>query len=166
MLLQIHIAREFCQDLQEPIHGIQTCEHWGPNLKYRACSIQCEDGYEFRQKIIVMHFNLFVVKSQQSSTHVVPMEFGVHAMMNNQLVSNIRNVRSKFFTQLFKIFITENLLLNVLSIFGSIIQQFLFATKPAGLFYPIVFFNEFINSITNGNCVHRKQTTMHVRMPK
>lgn len=26
---------------------MQSCEYWGPNLKYRACSIQCKNGYAF-----------------------------------------------------------------------------------------------------------------------
>uniref|UniRef100_A0A183EUY5 Sushi domain-containing protein n=1 Tax=Gongylonema pulchrum TaxID=637853 RepID=A0A183EUY5_9BILA len=33
--------------LQDPLHGVQACESWGPQLRYKACSIQCENGYEF-----------------------------------------------------------------------------------------------------------------------
>lgn len=52
---KIHISRDFCSDIPNPIHGIQTCEHWGPDLKYRACSIQCEDGYEFSEKPAIFY---------------------------------------------------------------------------------------------------------------
>lgn len=38
---------EFCPDLDEPVHGVQACESWGPHLRYKACSIQCKSGYEF-----------------------------------------------------------------------------------------------------------------------
>lgn len=34
---------------------MQACEYWGPNLKYRACSIQCENGYEFSQQPAVFY---------------------------------------------------------------------------------------------------------------
>ncbi|CAD5227116.1 unnamed protein product [Bursaphelenchus xylophilus] len=46
---KVHITREFCPDVQNPSHGQQFCEHWGPDLKYRACSIQCDSGFEFSE---------------------------------------------------------------------------------------------------------------------
>uniref|UniRef100_A0A7E4V9G4 Protein crumbs n=1 Tax=Panagrellus redivivus TaxID=6233 RepID=A0A7E4V9G4_PANRE len=44
---KVHVNQEFCPDLADPVHGVQACENWGPGLKYRACSIQCEGGFEF-----------------------------------------------------------------------------------------------------------------------
>lgn len=41
------MVRDFCPELEDPPHGIQACESWGPQLRYKACSIQCEGGYEF-----------------------------------------------------------------------------------------------------------------------
>ncbi|VDD92750.1 unnamed protein product, partial [Enterobius vermicularis] len=44
---KIYVVRDFCPELEDPPHGIQACESWGPQLRYKACSIQCEGGYEF-----------------------------------------------------------------------------------------------------------------------
>ncbi|PAV81132.1 hypothetical protein WR25_22379 isoform C [Diploscapter pachys] len=44
---KIRVTREHCTDLPHPINGIQACENWGPQLKYKACSIECRDGFEF-----------------------------------------------------------------------------------------------------------------------
>ncbi|CAI4229466.1 unnamed protein product [Auanema sp. JU1783] len=44
---KIIVAKEHCPVLQEPINGIQACEAWGPQLRYKACSIECRDGFEF-----------------------------------------------------------------------------------------------------------------------
>lgn len=41
------MTREFCPELEDPVNGMQSCESWGPNLKYRACSIKCESDYAF-----------------------------------------------------------------------------------------------------------------------
>ncbi|VDK85251.1 unnamed protein product [Onchocerca ochengi] len=46
-IFKIHVSREFCPTLQDPLHGVQACESWGPQLRYKACSIECENGYEF-----------------------------------------------------------------------------------------------------------------------
>ncbi|KAL3983031.1 EGF-like domain family protein [Acanthocheilonema viteae] len=46
-IFKIYVLREFCPTLQDPLHGIQACESWGPQLRYKACSIECENGYEF-----------------------------------------------------------------------------------------------------------------------
>ncbi|KAK6026179.1 GCC2 and GCC3, partial [Ostertagia ostertagi] len=44
---KIHVSREHCPQLEEPLNGVQACESWGPQLRYKACSIECRDGYEF-----------------------------------------------------------------------------------------------------------------------
>ncbi|KAK0398751.1 hypothetical protein QR680_002734 [Steinernema hermaphroditum] len=44
---KIHVSREFCPTVESPIHGIQVCDNWGPDLKFKACSVECEEGYEF-----------------------------------------------------------------------------------------------------------------------
>ncbi|EJW80239.1 hypothetical protein WUBG_08852, partial [Wuchereria bancrofti] len=46
-IFKIYVSREFCPTLQDPLHGVQACESWGPQLRYKACSIECENGYEF-----------------------------------------------------------------------------------------------------------------------
>uniref|UniRef100_A0A914YVY8 Sushi, von Willebrand factor type A, EGF and pentraxin domain-containing protein 1 n=1 Tax=Panagrolaimus superbus TaxID=310955 RepID=A0A914YVY8_9BILA len=52
---KVHVAQEFCPDVADPIHGVQACENWGPDLKFRACSIQCEEGYEFSSSPAVFY---------------------------------------------------------------------------------------------------------------
>ncbi|VDL80711.1 unnamed protein product, partial [Nippostrongylus brasiliensis] len=44
---KIHVLREHCPQLEEPVNGVQACESWGPQLRFKACSIECRDGYEF-----------------------------------------------------------------------------------------------------------------------
>ncbi|VDO90732.1 unnamed protein product [Haemonchus placei] len=44
---KVHVSREHCPQLEEPVNGVQACESWGPQLRYKACSIECRDGYEF-----------------------------------------------------------------------------------------------------------------------
>ncbi|PIO67378.1 GCC2 and GCC3 [Teladorsagia circumcincta] len=44
---KIHVSREHCPQLEEPVNGVQACESWGPQLRYKACSIECREGYEF-----------------------------------------------------------------------------------------------------------------------
>jgi len=39
---QINVVREFCSEPEAPSNGMQQCEHWGPGLRYRACSIKCQ----------------------------------------------------------------------------------------------------------------------------
>uniref|UniRef100_A0A915DPR4 HYR domain-containing protein n=1 Tax=Ditylenchus dipsaci TaxID=166011 RepID=A0A915DPR4_9BILA len=60
---KVHVTREYCPDLEDPANGIQACESWGPNLKYKACSIQCESA---------MH----LANNQLCSTHALTMAFG------------------------------------------------------------------------------------------
>ncbi|CAB3409320.1 unnamed protein product [Caenorhabditis bovis] len=44
---KIRIGKANCEDLADPVNGLQSCEKWGPQLKYKACSIECRDGFEF-----------------------------------------------------------------------------------------------------------------------
>ncbi|VDM57880.1 unnamed protein product [Angiostrongylus costaricensis] len=44
---KIHVSREHCPSPEDPVNGVQACESWGPNLRYKACSVECNDGYEF-----------------------------------------------------------------------------------------------------------------------
>ncbi|ETN78501.1 EGF-like domain protein [Necator americanus] len=44
---KIHVSREHCPSLEEPVNGVQACESWGPHLRYKACSIECREGHEF-----------------------------------------------------------------------------------------------------------------------
>ena len=41
------MSKEHCPPLEDPINGVQACEAWGPQLRYKACSIECRDGFEF-----------------------------------------------------------------------------------------------------------------------
>ncbi|KAI1733257.1 EGF-like domain-containing protein [Ditylenchus destructor] len=52
---KVHVTKEFCPEPEDPIHGIQACESWGPNLKYKACSIQCESDYAFSRPPAVFY---------------------------------------------------------------------------------------------------------------
>ncbi|CAD6196232.1 unnamed protein product [Caenorhabditis auriculariae] len=44
---KLRVTKVHCADISEPINGLQSCENWGPQLKYKACSIECRDGFEF-----------------------------------------------------------------------------------------------------------------------
>uniref|UniRef100_A0A0K0DJ67 Sushi, nidogen and EGF-like domain-containing protein 1 n=1 Tax=Angiostrongylus cantonensis TaxID=6313 RepID=A0A0K0DJ67_ANGCA len=44
---KIHVSREHCPSPEDPVNGVQACESWGPHLRYKACSVECNDGYEF-----------------------------------------------------------------------------------------------------------------------
>lgn len=44
---KIRVGKENCVDASDPVNGVQSCESWGPQLKYKACSIECRDGFEF-----------------------------------------------------------------------------------------------------------------------
>ncbi|KAK6045607.1 GCC2 and GCC3, partial [Cooperia oncophora] len=52
---KIHISREQCPQLEEPVNGVQACESWGPQLRYKACSIECREGYEFSRPPAVFY---------------------------------------------------------------------------------------------------------------
>jgi hypothetical protein len=54
-VFKVHVAREYCPDLVEPDHGIQVCDSWGPELRYKACSVQCEDGFEFSSQPAIFY---------------------------------------------------------------------------------------------------------------
>uniref|UniRef100_A0A8L8KFJ7 Sushi, von Willebrand factor type A, EGF and pentraxin domain-containing protein 1 n=1 Tax=Heligmosomoides polygyrus TaxID=6339 RepID=A0A8L8KFJ7_HELPZ len=53
--LKIHVSREHCPPLEDPVNGVQACESWGPQLRYKACSIECRDGYEFSRSPAVFY---------------------------------------------------------------------------------------------------------------
>uniref|UniRef100_A0A914MRZ1 Uncharacterized protein n=1 Tax=Meloidogyne incognita TaxID=6306 RepID=A0A914MRZ1_MELIC len=44
---KINVVREFCPDTEIPVNGVQRCEQWGPGLRYKACSVHCQNGYGF-----------------------------------------------------------------------------------------------------------------------
>ncbi|CAL2041937.1 unnamed protein product [Caenorhabditis brenneri] len=44
---KIRVGKENCVDAADPVNGVQSCESWGPQLKYKACSVECRDGFEF-----------------------------------------------------------------------------------------------------------------------
>ncbi|GMT25305.1 hypothetical protein PFISCL1PPCAC_16602, partial [Pristionchus fissidentatus] len=44
---KINVIRSHCPRLAEPMNGLQNCESWGPQLRYKACSIRCRDGFAF-----------------------------------------------------------------------------------------------------------------------
>ena len=44
---KIYVTKEFCPDLPEPINGLQACDRWGPDLRYKACSVHCQNGFDF-----------------------------------------------------------------------------------------------------------------------
>ena len=44
---KVFVNREFCPDLPDPVGGLQACDRWGPDLRYKACSIHCNNGYDF-----------------------------------------------------------------------------------------------------------------------
>ncbi|CAI5447536.1 unnamed protein product [Caenorhabditis angaria] len=52
---KIRVGRENCEELADPVNGLQSCENWGPQLKYKACSIECKDGFEFPREPAVFY---------------------------------------------------------------------------------------------------------------
>uniref|UniRef100_A0A183C3F6 EGF-like domain-containing protein n=1 Tax=Globodera pallida TaxID=36090 RepID=A0A183C3F6_GLOPA len=51
----IHVVRQFCAEPEAPVNGLQQCEHWGPALRFRACSIQCHAGHAFSVRPAVFY---------------------------------------------------------------------------------------------------------------
>ncbi|CAJ0918182.1 unnamed protein product, partial [Mesorhabditis belari] len=43
----IRVSREHCPEVSDPVNGLQVCEAWGPNLRFKACSIECREGFAF-----------------------------------------------------------------------------------------------------------------------
>uniref|UniRef100_A0A8R1HK39 Sushi, von Willebrand factor type A, EGF and pentraxin domain-containing protein 1 n=1 Tax=Caenorhabditis japonica TaxID=281687 RepID=A0A8R1HK39_CAEJA len=52
---KIRVSKENCVDASDPVNGVQSCESWGPQLKYKACSIECRDGFEFPRSPAVFY---------------------------------------------------------------------------------------------------------------
>uniref|UniRef100_A0A6G1S766 Sushi, von Willebrand factor type A, EGF and pentraxin domain-containing protein 1 n=1 Tax=Aceria tosichella TaxID=561515 RepID=A0A6G1S766_9ACAR len=48
---QIRVLKDFCPIPLAPINGRANCKTWGPNGRFRTCSIECNDGYEFSQPV-------------------------------------------------------------------------------------------------------------------
>lgn len=48
---QIRVLRDFCPIPLAPINGRANCKAWGPNGRFRTCSIECQDGFEFSQPV-------------------------------------------------------------------------------------------------------------------
>lgn len=48
---QIRVLKEFCPMPLAPINGRANCKTWGPDGRFRTCSIECQDGYEFSQPV-------------------------------------------------------------------------------------------------------------------
>lgn len=48
---QIRVLRDFCPIPLAPINGRANCKAWGPNGRFRTCSIECNDGFEFSQPV-------------------------------------------------------------------------------------------------------------------
>lgn len=48
---QIRVLKDFCPIPLAPINGRANCKPWGPNGRFRTCSIECQDGYEFSQPV-------------------------------------------------------------------------------------------------------------------
>ncbi|CAJ0565014.1 unnamed protein product, partial [Mesorhabditis spiculigera] len=46
----VRVSREHCPDVSDPVNGLQVCEAWGPNLRFKACSIECREGYAFSRQ--------------------------------------------------------------------------------------------------------------------
>jgi len=48
---QIRVLRDFCPIPLAPINGRANCKAWGPNGRFRTCSIECNEGFEFSQPV-------------------------------------------------------------------------------------------------------------------
>lgn len=48
---QIRVLRDFCPIPLAPVNGRANCKAWGPNGRFRTCSIECNDGFEFSQPV-------------------------------------------------------------------------------------------------------------------
>lgn len=48
---QIRVLRDFCPVPLAPVNGRANCKAWGPNGRFRTCSIECDDGYQFSQPV-------------------------------------------------------------------------------------------------------------------
>lgn len=47
----IHVLEEFCEDLEDPVGGTQTCTNWGPGGRFKVCQIACNPGLSFSTKV-------------------------------------------------------------------------------------------------------------------
>uniref|UniRef100_A0A1I7X7T4 Crumbs cell polarity complex component 1 n=1 Tax=Heterorhabditis bacteriophora TaxID=37862 RepID=A0A1I7X7T4_HETBA len=52
---KLHISRDHCLPMEDPVNGVQACESWGPRLRYKACSITCREGFEFSRSPAVFY---------------------------------------------------------------------------------------------------------------
>lgn len=58
---KLHVEKQFCPTLQQPSHGAQVCDSWGPGLRY-------SDTWKQRELVTrVMMMMLFQLQSMRSS---------------------------------------------------------------------------------------------------
>ncbi|XP_055948273.1 uncharacterized protein LOC129981454 isoform X2 [Argiope bruennichi] len=48
---RIHILKEFCPLPAPPVNGQRHCSDWGPNGRFKVCSITCNSNLEFSQPV-------------------------------------------------------------------------------------------------------------------
>ncbi|CAA3006472.1 sushi, von Willebrand factor type A, EGF and pentraxin domain-containing 1 isoform X1 [Olea europaea subsp. europaea] len=48
---QIRVLKDFCPIPLAPVNGRANCKAWGPNGRFRTCSIECNEGFEFSQPV-------------------------------------------------------------------------------------------------------------------
>ncbi|XP_028967225.1 uncharacterized protein LOC108863645 [Galendromus occidentalis] len=48
---RIHVLNDFCPIPPAPIGGYRQCSDWGPGSRFKVCSIGCDDGLDFSEKV-------------------------------------------------------------------------------------------------------------------
>ena len=56
----VYVLEEFCEDLEDPIGGVQRCSNWGPGGRFKVCGIECNTGLKFSTEVGHRHFMCFI----------------------------------------------------------------------------------------------------------
>ncbi|KRX15830.1 Fibropellin-1 [Trichinella nelsoni] len=48
-MFDLRVQESFCPTLADPKNGLSYCLNWGPDMKFEACTVRCQEGYEFSE---------------------------------------------------------------------------------------------------------------------